>query len=215
MKATIKGKEIKVIGKDVIQAVFTEKVQELISQGMMFSFTDRGHQGEVTKTDLTKDGKTIYRVLCTEDRIKIDEKFWNSIRTVIIQVRKYDDVRKNSILWNNEGEVIFEKAFFNIIGDSYDYSKVFVEDLELLKEIMSVQNERSEIRYSTHSDFEKLPESWNRKVLKIVRNRKGYKTVHLEDIQRVTKEFRNGKFYGFRVVFENKKADLWIEPVVK
>ena len=215
MKATIKGKEIKVIGKDVIQAVFTEKVQELISQGMMFSFTDRGHQGEVTKTDLTKDGKTIYRVLCTEDRIKIDEKFWNSIRTVIIQVRKYDDVRKNSILWNNEGEVIFEKAFFNIIGDSYDYSKVFVEDLELLKEIMSVQNERSEIRYSTHSDFEKLPESWNRKVLKIVRNRKGYKTVHLEDIRRVTKEFRNGKFYGFRVVFENKKADLWIKPVVK
>ena len=80
---------------------------------------------------------------------------------------------------------------------------------------MSVQNERSEIRYSTHSDFEKLPESWNRKVLKIVRNRKGYKTVHLEDIRRVTKEFRNGKFYGFRVVFENKKADLWIKPVVK
>ena len=215
MKATIKGKEIKVIGKDVIQAVFTEKVQELISQGMMFSFTDRGHQGEVTKTDLTKDGKTIYRVLCTEDRIKIDEKFWNSIRTVIIQVRKYDDVRKNSTLWNNKGEVIFEKAFFNIIGDSYDYGKAFVEDLELLKEIMSVQNERSQMRWSMKKDSVKLPESWNRKVLKIVRNRKGYKTVHLEDIRRVTKEFRNGKFYGFRVVFENKKADLWIKPVVK
>lgn len=194
MKATLKGKEIKVIGKDAIQAVFTEKVQELISQGMMFSFTDRGHQGEITKTDLTKDGKTIYRVLCTEDRIKIDEKFWNSIRTAIIQVRKYDDVRKNSTLWNNEGEVIFEKVFFNITGDSYDYSKAFVEDLELVKEIMSVQNERSQMRWSLTKDSVKLPESWNKKVLKIVRNRKGYKTVHLEDIKFVTKEFRNGKF---------------------
>ena len=215
MKATLKGKEIKVIGKNAIEAIFTEKVQELISQGMTFSFTDRGHQGEITKTDLTKDGKTIYRVLCTEDRIKIDEKFWNSIRTVIIQVRKYDDVRKNSILWNNEGEVIFEKAFFNIIGDSYDYSKAFVEDLELLKEIMSVQNERSQMRWSMKKDSVKLPESWNKKVLKIVRNRKGYKTVNLEDIQCVTKEFRNKKFLGFRVMFEGKKADLWIEPVAK
>ena len=57
MKATIKGKEITVIGKDVIQAVFTEKVQELISQGMRMSFTDAGHQGEISKCDLTSDGK--------------------------------------------------------------------------------------------------------------------------------------------------------------
>lgn len=213
MKATLKGKEIKVIGKNAIEAVFTEKVQELISQGMMFSFTDRGHQGEVTKTDLTKDGKTIYRVLCTEGRIKIDEKWWHTIRTLIIQVRKYDDVRKNSTLWNNEGEVIFEKAFFNITGD--DYGKVFVEDLELVKEIMSVQNERSYMRWSMKKDSVKLPESWNKKVLKIVRNRKGYKTVHLEDIKFVTKEFLNGKFRGFRVEFEGKKSNLWIGPVVK
>lgn len=118
-------------------------------------------------------------------------------------------------MWDNEGEVIFEKAFFNITGDSYDYGKAFVEDLELVKEIMSVQNERNHMRWSMKKDSVKLPESWNKKVLKIVRNRKGYKTVHLEDIQCVTKEFRNGKFYGFRVMFEGKKADLWIEPVTK
>ena len=70
--------------------------------------------------------------------------------------------------------------------------------------------ERMKIRWTTNINPKKLPETWNRKVLPIVRNRKGYKTVHLEDIKFVWKEYRNGKLYGFRIQFEGKKSDIWI-----
>ena len=209
MKATINGKEITVIGKDVIQAVFTEKVQELISQGMRFSFTDRGSQGEISKCDLTSDEKTIYRVVCEDDRYQFGERFYESIRTVVVKVLKYENVN-GSTLWNNEGEVVFEKTFFNLNDLTWSDSKVFVDDVELAMEIGKIQYERMNSRHSRNCKWNKLPETWNRKVLPIVRNRKGYKTVHLEDIKCVWKEFRCDKFYGFRIQFEGKKSEIWI-----
>lgn len=210
MKATINGKEITVIGKDVIQAVFTEKVQELISQGMRFSFTDRGHQGEISKCDLTSDGKTIYRVICIEDDYKFGEYFYEQLRTIVVQIRKYELTYENETLWNNKGELVFSKVFYNLHDTTWGNSKVFTDDVEIAMRVRNFQNERMHTKWTVNTNSEHLPESWNRKVLPIVRNRKGYKTVHLEDIKFVCKEYRNGEFYGFRIHFEGKKSNMWI-----
>ena len=206
MKATINGKEITVIGKDVIQAVFTEKVQELISQGMRMSFTDAGHQGEISKCDLTSDGKTIYRVICSEEYYH----FYEQLRTIVVQIRKYELTHENEILWNDRGELVFSKVFYNLHDTTWNYSKVFTDDVEIAMQVRNIQDERMHTKWTTNINSEQLPETWNRKVLPIVRNRKGYKTVHLEDIKFVCKEYRNGKLYGFRIQFEGKKSDIWI-----
>ena len=47
MKATLNGKEIKVLGKQEIAVEFTNKVNELLAQGYVFNIAEnsRGHQG--------------------------------------------------------------------------------------------------------------------------------------------------------------------------
>lgn len=213
MKAIINGKEITVFGKDAIQSLFTEKVQELISQGMRFSFTDSGHQGEVAKCDLTCGDKTVYRVLCDESRYSFGNEFYQRFSTTIVKVIKYENVEECNTLWNDRGETVFEKVFFNLSNFTYANCEAFVDDVNVAIEIRNVQNERSRLRWEMEKESEEMPESWNRKVLKIVRNKKGYKTVHLEDIKFVTKEFRSGNFIGWRVCFEGSKSDLWIKAI--
>ena len=189
MKATLNGKEIKVLDKKEIAVEFTNKVNELLAQGFIYNFAEnsRGHQGEEMKISLTNDcGNTVYVVFlnrgCTSE-------LWRDSLT--IYVKKYENAKNKSTLWNNEGETVSEKTFYCISDRYHEDSAKFVDDKEVFEEIVRTQKERW---HNTHPQFvRKLSDKSIRYAYRLLKKKKYYKSVQMKNVEFV--ERRNDKIF--------------------
>lgn len=109
-------------------------------------------------------------------------------------------------MWLGKGEKFYEEKFYCI-----DSSKdVYVETIEEFKLIDKITQERIELRYRTNgNNFVKLSSKVNKAALKIIRNKKGYKSVSLKDIDCVV--HRIGYGYTFNFTRESGKASFSIK----
>lgn len=207
MKTTVDGKEIKIVGKNDISIAFTQKVNEMLNQGFVFYFYS-GTQGEEGKVCLTKDGgKTVYVFYAHIERESFGERWYERCENVyVLTAEKFEDCYPKKTLWLGKGEKFYEEKFYCI-----DSSKgVYVETIEEFKLIDKITQERIELRYRTNgNNLVKLSSKVNKAALKIIRNKKGYKSVSLKDIDCVV--HRIGYGYTFNFTRESGKASFSIK----
>lgn len=186
-----------------ISEIATRELKFYLDEGYTLSPTMAGSQGEIYKVDLFKD-KTVIRIRIENGRSKTKENQYirQYIRACFICVEKFDcDVNKTnwlSALWNDSGEELFYKEFYeinrNVYTDSYsDY--VSIED-----------KKHSRVKNQIINTNIVIP--INRNLLSIINSKKGYKTIKLKDIGRFYSYVNSyGKFFKIEFL-DIKKQDL-------
>lgn len=194
MKTIIDGKEIKLITRNDISNVVSQKVAEMLGHGFNLYF-DRGSQGEEGKVCLTNDeGKTVYIFWIHKEYEKISDEYLGRVDTMYITCKKYSNVHKNRTLWFSDGELFFEKKWFQIDTKKERY----VENFQDWKTINNIHCDRQSLQYRIFNcNSIKLPENINAVALKIIKNRKGYKSVTLKDIKNVIRIDGLGYIFNF------------------
>lgn len=202
MKTIVNGKEIKLFNNNEISKIYTEKVKEFLNEGYSFYFYS-GSQGEEVKTCLTNDGgKTVF-ILFVDSRYKSLEKIES------IYIKKYEDVYTGQTLWLNKGETVFQKDFYCVSEKRSD--DIFVENEDDFETLNKIAYERRNNRYESikiKNNIE-LSETCYKTALKIIRKHKGYKSVQLKDIKKIT--HRIG--YGYEFDLGNYKKNFSIRLV--
>lgn len=185
---------------------FTQKyVMSYFGVGYNFYFYS-GTQGEDVKTCLTKDGgKTVYVLF-----VDSEYKHFKEIKT--IWIKKYENVVPGrTTLWLNEGEEVFKKEFY-VISEKRD-GKVYVENEEDFEMLNNIHSERRSMKYDLENieKYVELSESCYKTALKVIRNKKGYKSVQLKDVRKIQKRIslKCGNWYEF--FFNNGKTSLAVK----
>lgn len=164
-------------------SAFTEKVQELLSQGYFFWTSSRGHQGEEMKVDLTKDGKTVIRVLLEKEGYDI----WSFI--FILKVIEFynEDMSDMTFwtFWNKEGKLLFKKVFYEVSPKNSGHLPIFTENKAEYDSVIELRKNRF-LEKSVENYW--LPDSCNRLALKLLRKRKGFKSIPLSKVSHVERE---------------------------
>ena len=206
MKTIIDGKEIKLVTRNDISNIVSRKVSEMLGQGFNFYFYN-GSQGEEGKICLTNDkGKTVYIFWIHKEYEKIYDNGWGRGDVMYITGKKYSDVYKNQTLWFSEGELFFEQKWFKLDSKEERY----VENLEDWKILDDIHRDRQSLQYQMFNcNSIKLPEKINAVALKIINNRKGYKSITLKDIKNVVRI--NGFGYLFNFTENSHKESFSIK----
>lgn len=207
MKTTINGKEIKLVSRNDISVIFSHKVAEMLSKGFIFYF-DGGSQGEDGKVCLTNDGgKTVYIFWVHTEYESLSENGWDRTDVLYITAKKYTDVYPRKTLWFHDGEKFFEQKWFKI--DSRE--ERYVEEVESWRIIQSIHEERRNMHYEIKNSESniKLSEKARKVALKIIRCKKGYKSVSLKDIDHVDRKIGYG--YIFYFTRDSKKEDFSVK----
>ena len=192
-----------------IEAIFTEKVNEYIQKGYVFSpATMSGHQGEIGKVDL-RNGNEIVRVLLTSERdYRADTKaVLLTVGRVERKERKgYEFDTMAPTIWNNKLDVIEQRTFYMIS----DKDEVFTEDPDEYEAVAKKQNARMHERYSRKTK-RFTSDAMRKAVLPFVRRQDKCKRMKLSDIKAIAKVER-GMFgedrerYDYRVELTNGKT---------
>lgn len=200
MKTIIDGKEIKLFNGNDIAKIYTSKVKEFLDDGYNFYFYS-GSQGEDCKTCLTKDGgRTVFIIF-----VDTEHEGFNNIK--VIYIKKYEDVYAGKTLWLSKGEIVSKKEFYCISDRNRD-NNLFVENKDEFEIIQKIQHERCRARW----DMEKinretqLSEKCYKVALKIIRKRKGCKSIQIKDIKKIT--HRIGYGYSFDLGNYNKNFTI-------
>lgn len=205
MKTTVNGKEIKLFNENDIAELYTKYVMSYLDVGYNFYFYS-GTQGEDVKTCLTKDGgKTVYILF-----VDSEYNHFNEIKT--IWIKRYENVVPGrTTLWLNEGEEVFKKEFY-VISEKR-YGKVYVDNKEDFETLNNIYSERLSMRYDLENieKFVELSESCYKTALKVIRNKKGYKSVQLKDIRKIQKRISIKYGNGYEFFFNNGKSSLYVE----
>lgn len=205
MKTTVNGKEIKLFNENDIAELYTKYVMSYLDVGYNFYFYS-GTQGEDVKTCLTKDGgKTVYILF-----VDSEYNHFNEIKT--IWIKRYENVVPGrTTLWLNEGEEVFKKEFY-VISEKR-YGKVYVDNKEDFETLNNIYSERLSMRYDLENieKFVELSESCYKTALKVIRNKKGYKSVQLKDIRKIQKRISIKYGNGYEFFFNNGKSSLCVE----
>lgn len=183
MKTTINGREIKLFGRQEIAMVFTQKVNEYLSQGFYFNLAEssRGHQGEELSAYLTKDGgKTVYLIFADKEYGNYDDA-----DKMVLYVKKYENAEGRTC-WMKEGEEVWKKTFYQLENHHRYRQEVYVESRDEYKAIKSIQDERYDQRHNLPYEKE-LPASAKRIAVDILRKKRGYKTILVKDVTKVVR----------------------------
>ena len=157
-----------------IEAIFTQKVNELIQKGYTFNCnTMSGHQGEIAKVDLRKGGDIIRVLMCTEYSRTAD------MLSVIVGRASKVSNRRYETIWNGNLEIVEKLKFYKVSENFY---------VETEAEWQNIRNMRRE-RFCRKDKprFVTLSEKAGEIVLPFVRRQYGFKTCKLKDIDRVEK----------------------------
>ena len=201
MKTTVNGKEIKLVTRNDISSIVSQKVAELLAQGFNFYFYS-GSQGEEGKVCLTPDeGKTVYIFWIHKEYEQVSDSDWGRCNAMYITGKKYSDVYQGKTLWFKEGELFFERKWFELDSKEERY----VENLKDWKILDDIHYDRRHIYYemSNNRNTIKLSAKVHKIALKVIKNKKGYKSVSLKDIESVTR--RIGSHYTFNFTKESGK----------
>ena len=161
-------------------SAFTEKVQELLSQGYFFWTSSRGHQGEEMKVDLTKDGKTVIRVLLEKEGYNI----WSYIFALRV-IEFHNEYMSTMTFWNKEGKLLFKKVFYEVSSENSKFPPAFTENKAEYDSVMELRKNRF-LEKSVENYW--LPDSCNKLALKLLRKRKGFKSISLSKVSHVERE---------------------------
>lgn len=207
MKTMVNGKEIKLVTRNDILAIVSQETAKMLGQGFNLYFC-RGSQGEEGKVCLTDDGgRTVY-VFWVHVEFERTPDSWEGVDLMCVTGKKYSNVYNGKTLWFNEGELFFEKKWYNVS----DRRDIYVESAGEYFKIKAIQKERSEIHYSSR-ESNNLPSTANKPALKLVKKIRGYKTTSLKEIDFV----RIQKNYGYIVYFtkESGKNPVRVGEVIK
>lgn len=195
MKTTINGKEIKLVSRNDVSVILSQKVAEMLSNGFIFYFYG-GSQGEEGKVCLTNDGgKTVYIFWVHSEYESFSEKDWDRTGVLYITAKKYTDAYPGKTLWFNDGEKFFEQKWFKLDSKEERY----VENLNDWRILYDIRSERRNLHYEmsdSHNTI-KLSEKFHKIVLKVIKNKKGYKSVSLKDIDHVFRRIGYGYIFCF------------------
>lgn len=165
-----------------IEKLFTETVAKFLADGWTFHTKSMaGHQGEIAKVDLQNDGDVIRVIL----RVDMDPLCRNYGEIV---TNRHVGKAGNPHIWNNDGEVLESRKFYQVDEDWFVGSE---------EEFGKIRRKRNERHDASRIFDRKLGERCNRIAWRWVkRNRK--KSARLSDIVGV---YRKSKDYsGFLVV---------------
>lgn len=178
-----------------IEAIFTQKVNELIQKGYTFNCnTMSGHQGEIAKVDLRKGNEIIRVLMCTEYSRTTD-----TLSVIVGRAPKNCGTRRYDTIWNGNLEIIDETKFYKVSENFY------VETEAEIKAINDKQRERYFARDTTRTI--RLNDAAAKIVLPFVRRQNGFKTCKVRDIDRVEKlETRLGTRY--QIIAKGKTLTL-------
>lgn len=195
MKTTINEKEIKLVSRNDVSVILSQKVAEMLSNGFIFYFYG-GSQGEEGKVCLTNDdGKTVYVFWVHKEYESLSEKGWDRAEVLYITAKKYTDVYPGKTLWFNDGEKFFEQKWFKLDSKEERY----VENLNDWRILYDIRSERRNLHYEmsdSHNTI-KLSEKFHKIALKVIKNKKGYKSVSLKDIDHVCRRIGYGYIFCF------------------
>lgn len=195
MKTTINGKEIKLVTRNEVSVIVSQKVSEMLASGFILYFQS-GSQGEEGKVCLTNDGgKTVYAFWVHKEYESLDGKSWSHGEVLYITAKKYTNVYPGKTLWFKDGELFFEQKWFKLDCKEERY----VENIEDWKIINSIKLKRWHLHYemSDNRNKVKLSSNVNKVALKIIKNKKGYKSVSLKDIESVVHFLGNSYIFNF------------------
>lgn len=166
-----------------IEAIFTQKVNELIQKGYTFNCnTMSGHQGEIAKVDLRKGNEIIRVLMCTEYSRTADMLSVIVGRSPKISNRRYETI------WNGNLEIVEELKFYKVSENFYVKTEA---EWEIIR---NMQRER--FYRKDNSDSITLNDEAGKIVLSFVRRQPGFKTCKLKDIDRVEKRItKRGAVY--------------------
>lgn len=184
---------------------YTEVVTEWMAKGYIINTaTMSGHQGEISKIDLT-DGKEIIRILLAEDNTnehgtENGKAFYYSFDMVILTVgRAMGRVFPNGsdtfgdTIWNNRLEELHREEFYQIGERRGRYNKWYGSKAEA----MAQQDTRwDRFRERWEAEGHPLNEAAKAIVLPFIRRQNRCKSVRLSEIETVTKRVtksRGGK----------------------
>ena len=192
-----------IIKMNYVNKLATEVLSEYISKGYVLSPTMAGHQGEVYNVDLYKNNKIVrIRVDKGYSRRESEKKYdFEKPRVIYIIVEKFEN--QNCTLWNGEGTEIdyiefyeVEDRYKGVYCDSYsEYNSIREKQYARLENSSKYSNTKSVLKIEKFSD----------KLLEIVQNTKGYKSVRRNQIKGIESfvNVHNKKKY-YRVMIDRK-----------
>lgn len=186
-----------------IERRYTDIINDYIRKGYwVYTKTMSGHQGEITKVDLT-NGEHIIRILIDRDSDRLDEVPWSRIEMIKIYVLEYFNFTTDT-LWFSKGNVIDCQVFYQIYGSySHNCDSAFTDNKDTY---MSIANKQWN-RYKTSTVMENI--SLNNydidTIHRIVTNKRGYKRCKREDIKDVVRTY-----YGYRITINGKRDSIRI-----
>ena len=167
--------------KSEVYMEYTKKVNEYLQNGYyIYCATMGGTQGDVSKIDLT-NGIEIIRIRLNNGIAGLYK--FNCSGGVFIKVEKYTQDMFNhnmfdvDILWNDKGTELFYKEYYKL--ENKYKSNIFTDDIDEIKRIEKIRESR-ENRIKMYPDRAILTDK--RKLLSIVKTKKGYKSTRLKDI---------------------------------
>ena len=197
-----------IIKMEDINKTYTEIIGEYISRGYwIYTKTMAGHQGEISKIDLT-NGKHIIRVRIDKkyhSRIEGLENLWLGIDVLRIVVVEYDNFRTET-LWNNDGTTINEFNWYQVGRKNIAY----VDNLEEYVDIANKTLNRFELKPIDYGNHGRKMRYNADTIIKIVNGRKGFKSCKKKDIKSVER-YKNG--YYIRI--EGKSDAVYVRFPIK
>ena len=191
-----------IIKQDSINKLATKILTDYISKGYILSSTMSGHQGEIYKIDLYKDNEVI-RIRVDRGRSKNENKnhnFFGRIDVVYIIVERFHELK--GTLWNGEGEELEYIEFYEVDRHKGVYCDNYAEYLGI-KEKQDIRLSNSN-KYSNTKTILRI-NKYSDKLLKMVQNVKGYKSIRKNQIKGVesfTNIYSKKKYY--RVAIDGK-----------
>lgn len=185
-----------------VQKCFTDKVAEYIAKGYTIHTPSMigSHMG--AKVDFIVE-HDIHRIVMYEDQVKHPTRKYETLGVYKIEVLVYKNVANLHIdtLWYDKGEVTDTTVFYKIDSYKSDDKTVFVKSLEDMLEIYDIQGDRM-VRKHIKSFYEiTLTKNNKKKILNLVHNHKGYKSV---TTGMITKVVRDGRYYN--IYIQDKKT---------
>lgn len=172
---------------EYINRKYTEKVAELMEKGYYLNAgTMAGHQGEISKIDLT-NGKEIVRVLLEHETV-YEDNYDSDVVRLIVGRSTETRVRPNeattySTIWNNNLEILSEELFYEI-GRRRGHPE---DKWYGTKEEAMESRKKRYARRRSETERKEFPEAAYAKVLPFLRRQKGCKSLRLHEIEGVTK----------------------------
>ena len=189
-----------IIKTNEITKIATDDIAAHIANGWMVNPAfNCGHQGEIFKFALVKDGKTrMFSITLSNEHI-----YGNLVYLVEDFDFGFEFFNSMKTAWIGKGEEVKKEIFYSVSKKLNNDNNAYTTDEEFSKEVSEKRDARFSNRNCNNDRYLNVSKSEIKKFLKKV---PGYKRVKEEDIKSLAVYFdRNGGKH-YQISFYNKKA---------